>query len=78
MSFEECHYIVAVDGKATDIRGTAELAVRQGKVQKDRNQAGTVTIHYGPASGKTRYVDGRLVVDISATLTEQTILATIK
>lgn len=62
------HWIVAVDGVATDIRGDSGLAIRQGKVRKGSTPESTVTLHYGAATVRT-YHDGKaLVVKVTAEL----------
>lgn len=70
-------WIIAVDDRATDIRGTSDLATRQAKCRKQDHPDLAVTIHYGPASARTHYYNGRLQVDITAHLSEVTHIATI-
>lgn len=69
------HWIVAVAGVATDIRGDAGVAIRQGKVRKAATPAEEVTLHYGSAAVRT-YNDGSgLVVEIRAELSDSTLMA---
>jgi hypothetical protein len=69
------HWIVAVAGVATDIRGDAGLAIRQGKVRKACNPDSDVTLHYGSADCRTYHNDKGLVVEIRAELSDSTLMA---
>lgn len=62
------HWIIAVDGVPTDIRGNAELAIRQGKVRKSDTPAAVVTLHHGACDARTVNKGGRLHVELSAEL----------
>ena len=70
-------WIIALDGKPMDIHGTSDLAVRQGKIRKQDNPGSVVTIHYGPASARTEYRDGKLHVDVIATVSDANHIATV-
>lgn len=63
------YYIVMVDGVATDIRGAADMALRQGKIRKDDTPHAQVEIHYGPAvlSYPTGRTDSQTLIAIGVT-----------
>lgn len=72
-------WIVAVDGKPTDIRGDSKLATRQAKLRKDAAPQSRVELHYGECSTRTYHNGEGLVVQISAPgLGDHTIIATVK
>jgi 2-keto-3-deoxy-L-rhamnonate aldolase RhmA len=69
-------WIIARDGIAEYLRGTADLAVRQGKIVKTQHPDSVVTLHYAENSSRAYYNGEFLVVEIKAQLSHQTIYAT--
>lgn len=69
-------WIVAVDGKPTDIRTDVGLAIHQGKVRASNTDA-PVTLHYGHVTATTLHVDGKMEVQIAAKPSDNTLMATI-
>lgn len=71
-------YFITVDGVPTAVGATADLAIRQGKVLKERHGSADVGIHYGEVTVTTLYDGRRLAVTIEAPDTDGTRLATVR